>query len=547
MTQTPVTTLSGAQLHRLLENGYRNLKRNLAAVDALNVFPVPDGDTGKNMTMTLEGGVRSTQPPEQALGELMEHFAHGTLLSARGNSGVILSQFVSGLAEGLAHKTTCTPSELHRALLRGVEKSYEAVIHPVEGTMLTVMRESVEAVIPNPGESFDLYFDRLLRAMQLSLAHTPELLDVLKQAGVVDSGGAGMVYIFEGMLMGLQDNWLEADASAETEGFSPVAITTLDPNNLLQFGYCTEFILQLQPTKTDVVHFDLRSVISRLEELGESIVAVADKGLLKVHIHSFAPEEVLAFARTMGEFLTIKIENMAVQHHETITAPEPKPRQRFAVVATAQGLGIAQSFLEIGAAQVIDGGQTNNPSTSEFLKAFRQVNADHIIVLPNNSNLILTARQAAELYTDADVRVLETRSIAEGYSALSMLEPGADSVEEVIESMTRYLPYVTTCYVTNATRDAVLNGLEIRKDDFIGLTDDTVLAAGTDRRQVVLELLARLPDIDEKQVVTFFYGKDVAPQELDELEAEITRRWPLIEVGRLEGSQELYSYIMSVE
>ena len=350
------TTLDGIKLQELLLNGYRNLKRNMSTVDELNVFPVPDGDTGKNMTMTLEGGVSKTKGQPISAGDMMQDFSRGTLLSARGNSGVILSQFIRGMAESLQTKIQVTIDDFLAAMMGGSKRAYKSVSKPVEGTMLTVMREAAEHAQAKRSRytDFESCFDTIVTEMKISLNRTPELLPVLKEAGVIDSGGAGLVCIFEGMLMALRDEIITEDA-AEIPN-NQIQFTTYDPENLLIYGYCTEFILQLQAAKTDIEHFDIKVMSDYFESFGDSLVAVQDGTLVKIHVHSKQPEEVIRYARTFGELITIKIENMTVQHTETKFHAPSVEHVKYAVVAAATGRGIIKYFKGAGVSAVVDGG-----------------------------------------------------------------------------------------------------------------------------------------------------------------------------------------------
>lgn len=528
----------------MLKNGYRNLKRNMSVIDELNVFPVPDGDTGKNMTMTLEGGVAAVDAELSDIGGMMSTFSRASLLSARGNSGVILSQFIRGLCKGMKNKASLTVEDFVFAYNSGVRQAYKAVARPTEGTMLTVLREGGEALKDRDFEGFEDCFAFLLEQMHLSLAHTPELLPVLKEAGVVDSGGAGIICIFEGLQAGLlgeeiDDNGAPLNPSvfADTSAFNEYST--------LEFGYCTEFVLQLLHAKTDISAFSLEQMTAKLESLGDSIVTVQEDTLIKVHIHTFAPEKVLEYARSMGEFISLKIENMALQHNE-VTAKQ-LPHFTYAVVATAVGNEMAQYFKEIGAAAVIDGGATNNPSASDFVAAFDTFTADHIIVLPNDSNIVLAAKQAADLYKKTPVHVVETKTLAEGYSALSMMNTEAATVEAFMEEMAGGLPFVTTGMVTTATRDVVMDGVEVRKGEWLGLTKSSILSCSPDTLTCVMSLFAALEDMEDKQVVTVFCGKDVPESERTELEERFLEAYPLIEIGFITGGMEVYRYIFAIE
>lgn len=538
------TRINGRDLRLLLENGYKNLKLNSDTINNLNVFPVPDGDTGSNMTKTFEGGF-AVQDCENA-SEFMKGFSKNTLMSARGNSGVIFSQFIRGFAIGCEEKQELSISDFALSFSSGVKYAYRSVLNPVEGTMLTVIKDGGKHISSNceSYSSFEECLADLCAEVRRSLASTPELLAVLKEAGVVDSGGAGMLCVFEGMEAYLRGEIIE-DNSVSSMEFSASLNASFDADSVFEYGYCTEYILLLLNSKTDVTSFDHTAFVSELEKLGESIVSVCDGEIVKVHIHTFEPNKALELGLRYGEFLNIKIENMSVQHSETEVHSAQK--EKYAVVAVASGDGIKSYFSEIGVTAIVDGGQTQNPSADDFIKTFRKLNAEHIIVLPNNSNVFLTAKQAAEIYTDADVLVVPSRSIAEGYSALSMMDLSLETVEEVSESMTSGLEYVTTGYVTVATRDTCLSGVTVHKGDYIGLDDDNLLCACQNKLAAVTGLLENLDDIDDKQVITVFYGADVTHSELVQLKSLLENAYPLIECGYVRGGQEVYSFILAIE
>lgn len=540
--------ISGILLRELFMNGYRNLKRNKETVNSLNVFPVPDGDTGTNMTATFAGGFSA--PECEDISEYMKAFSRGALMSARGNSGVILSQFIRGFALGVEGMETINATQFANAVANGVDFAYKSVLKPVEGTMLTVLREAAECIKERKDSfvNFNECMSVFCAEMKRSLARTPEMLPVLKEAEVIDSGGAGVLCIFEGVNMALSGEFL-TDEEAETDRVhgDTLALSAFDSESEFEYGYCTEFILQLLSAKCDVLSFDSTAFAKGLETLGESIVCVSDGGIVKVHIHSFDPEKVLEYGRRYGEFLTVKIENMSVQHNETIAKDKKPDRVKFAFVAAASGDGIKSYFKEIGVNEIVDGGQTRNPSTEDFIEAFSKINAEYIIVLPNNSNIILTAQLAAEMYKDSDVRVIKTKSIADGYSALSMMDPFATNVEELIDSMTSCLDGVTTGYVTVASRDSHIGGIEVHIGEYIGLDSDSILSAENDKVSAVVSLLKNLEDIDDKQVVTVFYGNDVSDGELEKLRSKLEEEFPLIDTAFINGGQNIYSFIMSIE
>ena len=539
--------LDGRGLDELFQIGYRNLKKNMNAINDLNVFPVPDGDTGTNMVKTFGGGLHSVGEVPENVGEYMKKLSSGVLLSARGNSGVIFSQFVHGLYRGFENKKFITFADMAYAFECATEDAYKSIITPTEGTILTVIREAAEFLSSSTQEyDFCSGFDALFEQMKKSLAKTPELLPVLKEAGVVDSGGAGLVCFVEGICAHLHGESIEETAEiADVISSAAVSASNFGPDSVLEYGYCTEFILQLMNYKTDIKSFDLGGFVKPLEELGDSIVAVHNDGIVKIHIHSFTPEKVLEYARAYGEFITLKIENMSVQHSEA-SAPKNE-KLKYAIVTVASGEGIVDYFYSIGVNAVIDGGQTSNPSVNAFLDAFEKFDAEHIIVLPNNSNIVLTANQAADMYNKADVRVIPTKSIVEGYSAISMMNLDYDTVDEVIENMSVGLDRVVTCYVTTAIRDTVMDGVEVKKDKYVGLNKKTILCCGDDK----LEIAAKTIDIAnadrDKEVIIVFYGKNVTMEEAEQLRSTLENEYPFADIGFIEGKQDVYEFIISLE
>ena len=535
--------INGSGLKLLLENGFKNLKLNSETINNLNVFPVPDGDTGSNMAKTFEGGF-SARVNENVF-EYMTAFSKNTLMSARGNSGVIFSQFIRGFAVGCDKKEELFISDFALAFGSGVKYAYKSVLNPVEGTMLSVLKDGGKKILMNCEKyaSFQECFEDLCGEIRRSLENTPNLLPVLKEAGVVDSGGAGVLCVFEGMKSALEGELIDSVSVSEMV-FNP-SEKSFDANSVFEYGYCTEFILLLLNSKADVKNFDHNGFISKLETLGDSIVSVCDGDIVKVHIHTFEPNKVLELGLKYGEFLNVKIENMSVQHNETQT--EESEKVKYAVVAACTGDGIKSYFSEIGVSAVVDGGQTQNPSADDFIKAFKKLNAENIIVLPNNSNVFLTAKQAAEMYEGASVTVIPSRSIAEGYSALSMMDLSLETVEEVSQSMLDSMQYVTTGYVTVATRDTKVSGIDVKKGDYIGLDNDNILCACQNKLSAVSGILQRLEDIDDKQVITVFYGADVTHSELVQLKNMLETDYPLIECGYVRGGQDVYSFILAIE
>jgi DAK2 domain fusion protein YloV len=501
------------------------------------------------MVMTFGGGLRSVNESTTHAGEYMQALSKGVLLSARGNSGVIFSQFVHGMARSFAEKETVSFADMADAFACAKEDAYHSILSPTEGTILTVIREAGEFLAENAEnyESFEDGFPALQAQMTATLKKTPELLPVLKEAGVVDSGGAGLLCFVDGMCAHLRGEAPTYVPDQEEWTTPAPTVSNFGPDSRLEYGYCTEFILQLMNYKTDLPGFDLKGFTKPLEQMGDSIVAVHNDGIVKIHIHTFTPEAVLAYGRRFGEFITLKIENMSVQHSEIQAEAPKKEKVKYAIVAVAAGEGIQEYFKSIGATYIIDGGQTNNPPVSAFLEAFDSFDAEHIIVLPNNSNIVLTANQAADAYEGCDVRVIPTKSIVEGYSALSMMNPWCDTVEELLEDMTMNLGNVTTGYVTTAVRDTHMDGLDIHKDAYIGLDGKHILSTAGNRVDAAKELIKSITSAQSKDVIIVFYGESVTEEDISELSDHLQTAYPAIDVGFVEGKQSVYDFIISLE
>lgn len=539
--------IDGIALNELFTVGYRNLKKNMAVINDLNVFPVPDGDTGTNMVHTFGGGLNAVTAQEN-IGTYMKTLSQAVLLSARGNSGVIFSQFVSGLARGFEDKESISFADFKTAFMCAKEDAYSSIISPTEGTILTVIREAAEFLEKNAERytDFKTGFEALIACMKDTLSRTPEMLPVLKEAGVVDSGAAGFICFFEGMYACLCGVSIDDVGEIEITALKADYNASFGPDSEMEYGYCTEFILQLMNAKTDIKAFSKEEFIKPLESMGDSIVAVVNDSIVKVHIHTFIPEKVLEYARNFGEFVNLKIENMSVQHTETKQAVK-KEKVKYAIVAVASGEGIIDYFYSIGATAVINGGQTSNPSVEDFLKAFDGFEAEHIVLLPNNSNIILTANQVAQIYKDSTVYVIPTKSVVEGYSALSMMNLWSDSVEELIADMTSGLSTVVSAYVTTATRDTNLGGVEIKKDEFLGIKNKEILLSCVDRFKAVTDLIDSVMQQEEKAVIIVFYGKNVDDNQADRLKEYLEDQYPLVDIGFIDGKQEVYDYIISME
>lgn len=547
--------VDGQDYVTLVVAGARCLANDFERINALNVFPVPDGDTGTNMKMTIEGGAsEGLKSKETKIGLISKQMARSMVLSARGNSGVITSQFFKGLSLGFEGKDEVDVKGFAEAMLEGTKKSYSVVQNPTEGTILTVMREAGLASYKRLTDSMTLpeYLEIYLEEAKISLEHTPELLSVLKDAGVIDSGGAGFCLIIEGMLKASKDEVVEASSASN---ISVIDNSGFDADSELTWGYCTEFILQLQNSKVDIPNFDLKIIQDYLETIGNSIVSFKDEDLVKVHVHTFDPGLVLTEMRKYGEFITIKIENMNVQHtenNEIIASSQevsdtPKEHKKYASVAVANGEGLVRSFKEMGVDEVVTGGQTMNTSTEDFLNAFNKIDAEYILVFPNNGNIVMAAKQAAENYDKAKVYVVPTKTIAEGYSAVSMLNYEIDDIDEIVETEKAVIENVSTLEVTYSIRDTMINGIKIKKGDYICIYNGDLIASDKDRIEAVKKSLKKIKDFSDKQVMTMLCGQDVKIEECDVIRDFAVTLNSYIEVYPLKGNQDIYSYIIGIE
>lgn len=549
-----LSRINGEQFAEMVRGGAANLYANRSVVNDLNVFPIPDGDTGDNMYMTASAGVSALDGQNGTdLGAVASVLAHGMLLGARGNSGVILSRIFAGIADGLAGRKDADVFAFAEAMQAGVKAAYGAVSVPVEGTLLTVIKDATAFAngrVSDPA-TFTAYFDDYSAELRRSLDRTPELLDVLKEAGVVDSGGAGFVYLFEGMR-----TVLNGGTVAQTAPVSPAAkavnIDSFTSDSVLEYGYCTEFLLRLQASKTDVSHFDLDAFTAHLTAIGESVVAFLDGTLLKVHVHTMHPGEILNDCQQYGEFLTLKIENMMLQHHETtienrFSVARQKPHKRYGAVTVASGSGICETFTSLGADVVVEGGQSMNPSAADFVRAFEETNADTIFVFPNNGNVILTAQQAASLYEKAEIRVVPTRTIGEGYAALSMFDTTSGDTDAIEAELRQAFEGVVTGMVSRATRDVEKDGISVRAGDYIGFTsDDTIYADDAERASALLSLAKEL-HAGTYDVLLLVCGRDAPKEETDVIRQALTRAYPRTETILIDGGQPIHDYIFILE
>lgn len=539
-------TLGGALFLNMLAQGYARLNRNRKAVNELNVFPIPDGDTGDNMCLTLSAGYSKAAALEGAtLGELADAVSSGMLMGARGNSGVILSRIFAGLAKGLSGQKETDTTGFAKAMQSAVDEAYASVSNPVEGTILTVVREGTEAALPKSGESLENYVAALLHGMEISLEATPDKLPVLKEAGVVDSGGAGLLHIFYGFqdaLLGIVD---QSHADMETGHAASIDLSAFDENTELEFGYCTEFLLRLQSAKVDLATFDEKEIENYLMGAGDSVVFFREGSIIKVHVHSKTPGDILSHCQRWGEFLTIKIENMTLQHHNSAFAEQHKPvkRKEFGSVAVASGEGLKKIFGELGAGFVVEGGQTMNPSVADFIEAFDNVRARHIFVFPNNSNIVMTARQAAEVYAEAKVHVIPTRNIGAGYVALASMDTSSGNADEIEANLIQIAGNVVCGMVSSAIRDTVSGNMEVHKGDFIGFRDDDILSDGKSPEAAAASLCDAL-DTGSHDVALVFTGASCDPESSEELNECLSARFPATEFIFNNGGQAVFDYII---
>ncbi|MCF0111230.1 MAG: DAK2 domain-containing protein [Erysipelotrichaceae bacterium] len=536
--------LDGALFKSLLASGMNNLTNNHKEIDALNVFPVPDGDTGTNMNMTFTSGVQDAlKVKSEYVGDIAKALSKGLLMGARGNSGVILSQIFRGFYQSVEGKASLTALDLAGAFLRGSEVAYKAVMRPVEGTILTVIRESSfyahNFVLQNEQASIEEYMDVLVKEAFESLQRTPDLLPVLKEVGVVDSGGAGLLTVLQGFQKALLGNPVQAEEVKE------VTSTAQESVESEEFGYCTEFILKLNEYS---IGTDVEDKLKRkLSKIGESLVVVQDEDIVKVHVHTLTPGEALNLGQRYGEFIKLKIENMTYQHEQLIVEKdEEKPHKKYALITVATGEGLTEMFRELRVDVVISGGQTMNPSTEDFVSAIKGLNADHVIILPNNSNIILAAQQAQSVFEDdVDVIVVPTKSIPQGLSACIMFNPEGE-VEDNIAEMNAAAGNVCTGQVTYAIKDTTFDGLEIHEGDYMGIKEKTIVSSVQDKMETTRNLVDSMLKDSEYEIVTLIAGEDTTEEELQQMESYITDTYDL-EVESHIGGQAVYSFIIGAE
>ena len=538
--------LDGILFARMVNSGAANLKAHAKEINDLNVFPIPDGDTGDNMLMTMMGGVHHDTSSCDSLCEMADRVSSGMLLSARGNSGVILSQFFEGIKNGFTGLQTADTKEIGEAFRQGVKQAYSSVMTPTEGTILTVVREATEYACEQNTNTPEAFLEAFIDEAKRSLARTPELLPVLKKAGVVDSGAAGLIYIVDGM-MGAVIGEDIAEFSEVSEITQELDLDAFNEDSVLEFGYCTELLVRLQNAKTDISTFDVKVITDYLQTIGDSIVTVRNGSIVKLHVHTRQPQKVLDFCQQYGEFLKVKIENMSLQHNNTVTVEAPaKERKQYGVVAVACGEGLKETFRERGADVIVDGGQSMNPSAEDFIEAFEEVNADVIFVLPNNGNIILTAEQAAHLYDKSDVRVIESTTIGTGYASLAMLDTSTGDTDAIVEDLRMAMEGVITAEISHCVRDAAIDGKEIHTGDYIGFVGKDMLSVNESRLVTVCESIDAL-NFSRYDFCILICGKDATDEEAEKIEAYVNSHYRGKEIYIINGGQDVYDYILIVE
>ena len=554
-----VKVLDGKRFSQMILQGANQLSNNAKLVDALNVFPVPDGDTGTNMNLSITSGAKEVRNNvSEHIGKVGSALAKGLLMGARGNSGVILSQLFRGFSKHIEPKATINALEFAQALEAGVETAYKAVMKPVEGTILTVAKDAAKKAVQVAKEEDDIIvlMQAVLKEANASLKRTPDLLPVLKEVGVVDSGGQGLVFIYEGFLAELKGEPLpEFQASvsmnelvnAEHHKGVHSHMNTED----IVFGYCTEFMVRFEEAKTKNNPFSEEKFRNDLAQYGDSLLVIADEELVKVHIHSEQPGACLTYGQNYGSLINMKIENMREQHsnllfeeNEYPVSTPPAKKEEYGIVTVAMGEGVAELFKSIGAKFVIEGGQTMNPSTEDIVKAVEEVNAEKIIILPNNSNIIMAANQAAEILGDRVV-VVPSKTVPQGMAAILAFNPTADLAENA-DTMTDSLQHVKTGQVTYAVRDTSIDGIEIQKDDFMGIAESKIVTTSKDKTTAAKQLLETTLD-EDSEILTIIYGEDVTEEELNGVISFVEEQFEDVEVEVHNGKQPLYSFIFSIE
>ncbi|NLK20964.1 MAG: DAK2 domain-containing protein [Epulopiscium sp.] len=547
-----ISNIDGALLKRMMIAGANHLEKNKQIVDELNVFPVPDGDTGTNMSLTVLAAAREVEKIEsQNIHEIAKAAASGSLRGARGNSGVILSQLFRGFSKGLQDYELIDTAALANAFKIGVKTAYKAVMKPKEGTILTVAREAAEkaAELAIETKNIEEFLKKVLVHAHIVLAKTPDMLPVLKQAGVVDAGGRGLLYILEGavaVINSTEDISLEESIKKAVSGTPAFSALASISHEDITFGYCTEFIINSSNTNDKMVG----SLRDYLNTIGDSIVVVSDEEVIKVHVHTNHPGQAIEKGLSIGTLTNMKIDNMREQHTnkvviEEITTPELKETKPIGFIAVSTGEGIKEIFMGLGVDYVIQGGQTMNPSTEDILNAVDKVNAEKVVILPNNKNIILAAEQAQKLVEEKEIWVVPSKTVPQGIAAMIGYEPNRN-MEDTLKSMNESMSYVTTGQITFAVRDTSIGDRNIKEGNILGIVEGDIVVVSEKLEEATKELIDNIID-DDSEIVSIYYGEDVEEDGADKIKEYIEENYPDCEVEIHYGGQPLYYYIFSVE
>ena len=569
-TVVQINTIDASMLAKMFLAGAKNLESKKEWINELNVFPVPDGDTGTNMTMTIMAAAAEVsnlgENPEMK--DLAKAISSGSLRGARGNSGVILSQLFRGFTKGIGEYNVVDVVVLCDAIQKAVETAYKAVMKPKEGTILTVAKGAADKALELIGETDDLvyFIDEVIKHANYVLSQTPEMLPVLKQAGVVDSGGQGLMTVLEGAYDALLGKEIDYTIEGALKGSGVVKISAQTEQDI-KFGYCTEFIIVLNQPLSEKEELNFKGF---LESIGDSIVVVADDEITKVHVHTNDPGLAIQRALTYGSLSKIKIDNMREEHQEKLIkdaqnaaaaqkeedarkrseqeaeeAKAKEPKKDMGFISVSIGEGINEIFKGLGVDYIIAGGQTMNPSTEDMLNAIEEVNADNIFILPNNKNIILAANQAASLIEEKNVFVIPTKTVPQGITALINFMPDK-TAEENAQQMTEELANVKTGQVTYAVRDTLIDDKEIKQGDYMGIGDSSILSVGQDMDVVIQNMVSQMVD-EESSIISVYYGEEVEEAAAEALGSELEERYPECEVEVHSGGQPIYYYVISVE
>ena len=546
--------INGLVLAKMIDLGARNLAKNAEKINSLNVFPVPDGDTGTNMNLSMSSGAKETAANTvENIGELGKSFSKGLLMGARGNSGVILSQLFRGMSQYIVDKKEIDSKEFAAAIQNGVSIAYKAIIKPVEGTILTVAREAAEAGVKKAESTTSVIevMEAIYAEAQESLKRTPDLLPILKEVGVVDSGGQGLVCVYQGFVAALKGEEIDGLDAVETnivdmQFEDDHDMDFMSPEDIV-YGFCTEFTVRLDKDKKE---FDEDQFRKDMSEFGDSLLVISDSEYVKIHVHTETPGEVFNYGQQYGELIKIKSDNMREQHREVLRKQESKQAttskevKEQAMISISMGSGLSKVLTSMGVDYVVEGGQTMNPSTEDIMKAIKEVNAKNIYIFPNNKNIQLAAKQAAEL-AEENVYVVESKTAPQGLAAVMVFNPNA-SPEENFANMQGVLETVSTLEVTHAVRDTHIEGVEIKKDEFMGIRDGKIVVSNLSLNTVLEELLEKSID-EDKEIVTIYLGEESTDEYTDFLEKLIEDKYPDVEVELVESGQPVYPYIIGLE